>query len=142
MRIELELPELPEFPDGFPDYWLNILFTNNRQTSYQVRAMTTTYVRLVEAAMTEYRQARSLVHAVWSNGGTKGWLGIHNRACAYFESCLTNMHRAVRFMMKILSRPDVPRALKDLFPNKPLFTRSHIADRICNVRDAIHHLTR
>ena len=32
MTFELKLPELPEYPDGFPDYWLNILFRNNPST--------------------------------------------------------------------------------------------------------------
>jgi hypothetical protein len=139
MIFELNLPELSEYPDGFPDYWLNILFRNNQSTvSYKGRAAITTYVRLVEAAMTEYREARSLIHKAWNGDG----MGLRDniRACAYFEACLLNMHRAARFMISIRSSRDVPRALKDLFPGKPLFTRPHIADRIRDVRDEIHHL--
>jgi hypothetical protein len=30
MRVQLELPELTEYPDGFPAHWLNIFFTKNR----------------------------------------------------------------------------------------------------------------
>ena len=88
--------------------------------------------------MTEYREARPLIHKAWNDDG----MGLRDniRACAYFEACLTNMHRAVLFMRRILNRPDVPKALKNLFPDKPLFTRSHITDRICNVRNAIQHL--
>jgi hypothetical protein len=65
MRVQLELPELTEFPNGFPAHWMNIIFTKNRPDTYQIHAITTTYVRLVEAAMEDYRQARLRVHAVW-----------------------------------------------------------------------------
>ena len=41
MYIQLELPDLVEFPKGFPNYWLNILFTNNRLDTYRVHAITT-----------------------------------------------------------------------------------------------------
>ena len=116
MLFKLNLPELSEYPDGFPDYWLNIQLRNNPSTvSYKGRAVITTYVRLVEAAMTEYSEGQSLeLHKAWNEDG----MGLRDniRACAYFEACLSNMHRAVRFMIGIRSSRDVPRALKDLFP--------------------------
>ncbi len=140
MRIQLELPELTEFPNGFPRHWLNIIFTGNRPDTYQIHAITTTYVRLVEAAFAEYRQGRLLFHAVWNGDRSTIPIGPHNLACASFESCLTNMHRAVQCMLKIRGRPDVPQALKDLIPKKPRFTEARIADRIRDVRHAIQHL--
>jgi hypothetical protein len=51
MRVQLELPELTEFPNGFPAHWMNVFFTKNRPDTYQIHAITTTYLRLVEAAM-------------------------------------------------------------------------------------------
>ncbi len=139
MRIELGLPDLAEFPKGFPDYWLNITFTNNQPIPYKVRAIITTYVRLVEAAIIEYRQARSLMHSVW-NDSLSTRLGDHHRAAANFEACITNMHRAVRFMIQIRHRTDIPTELKKRIPQKPQFTEYRISNRIRNVRDAIHHL--
>jgi hypothetical protein len=139
MHFELKLSELPEFPDGFPDYWLNILFRNNPSTvSYQVRAVITTYVRLVEAATTEYREARSLIHKAWNDDG----MGLRDniRACAYFEACLSNMHRAVLFMRRIRNHHDVPDELKNKFKSEPQFIGPGIAEQICNVRHAIQHL--
>ena len=50
------------------------------------------------------------------------------------------MHRAVRCMLKIRGRPDVPQALKDLLPVRPRFVEARVADRIRDVRDAIQHL--
>jgi hypothetical protein len=67
-------------------------------------------------------------------------LEVHTMASAYFEACLTNMHRAVRCMIKIRSRPDVPADLKSLIPKKPRFTEPRVADRIRDVRDAAQHL--
>jgi hypothetical protein len=141
MRVQLELPELTEFPNGFPAHWLNIIFTKNRPDTYQIHAITTTYVRLVEAAMEDYRQARLRVHAVWIHRDPSSIpIGANNMASAYFEACLTNMHRAVRCMIKIRSRHDVPKDLKSLIPKKPLFTKGQVADRIRDVRDAVQHL--
>lgn len=141
MRVQLELPDLPEFPHGFPRHWMNVIFTGNRPDTYQIYAITTTYVRLVEAAFAEYRQGRSLVHATWNRRDPSTIpIGAHNLACASFKSCLTNMHRAVRCMLKIRGRPDVPQALKDLLPVRPRFVEARVADRIRDVRDAIQHL--
>jgi len=138
LYIELELPDLQGFPDGFRDYWLNITFTNNPPIAYHIRGIVTNYVRLVEAAMADYRHARLLTHSGWTL--TTAWGRDHNRACGYFEACLSNMHRAIRFMKRILNHPEIPQTLKNLFSNKPLFTRTSVADRICNIRNAIHHL--
>jgi hypothetical protein len=139
MRVRLELPELMEFSSGFPAHWMNIIFTRNRPDTYQVHTIITTYVRLVEAAMAEYRQARLFVHAFWNHHGSLQ-IGAHNMAGAYFEACLTNMHRAVRCLIKIRSRRDVPEDLKRLIPEKPRFTEDRIASRIRDVRDAVQHL--
>jgi hypothetical protein len=141
MRIQLELPELPDFPNGFPRHWLNVIFTGNRPDTYQIHAITTTYVRLVEAAFAEYRQGRSYIYATWVHRDPATIpIGTHNLACASFESCLTNMHRAVRCMLKIRGRPDVPQGLKDLLAVRPRFAEARVADRIRDVRDAIQHL--
>lgn len=140
-RFQLEMPELTEFPNDFPGHWMNILFTKTRPDTYQIHALTTTYVRLVEAAMEDYRLARGLVDEVWVHRDPSSIpIGAHNRASAYLEACLTNMHRAVRCMNKIRNRPDVPSDLKSLIPQRVRFTEPLIADRIRDVRDAVHHL--
>jgi hypothetical protein len=139
MRIQLEIPELTEFSNGFPSHWVNIIFTRNRPDTYQIHAIVTTYVRLVEAAMAEYRQGRLLVHAFWNHHGSLQ-MSAHNMAAAYFEACLTNMHRAVQCMIKIRGRRDVPEDLKSLIPKKPRFTEDRIASRIRDVRHAVQHL--
>ena len=66
MHVKIEIPELKEYLRGFPQYWLNVTLLGNRPESHQVNAITTTYVRLVEGALTEYRQARSLVFSFWN----------------------------------------------------------------------------
>jgi hypothetical protein len=110
MYVKIDIPELTEYPRGFPDHWLNIIYTSNRPDTYQIHAITTTYVRLVEAAMAEYRRARPLVCTFWNDNDSLR-LGAYHSATAYFEACITNMHRAVRCMIKIRSRTDVPAGL-------------------------------
>ena len=75
-------------------------------------------MRLVEAATTEYREARSLIHKAWNDDG----MGLRDniRACAYFEACLSNMHRAV-LSMKDYEAAMTSQSRKGQFPGEPQF---------------------
>jgi hypothetical protein len=141
MRIKLDLPELTEFQNGFPGYWMSVIFMGNRPDTYHTHAITATYVRSVEAAFFEYRQGRSLVYKTWVDRHPSTIpIGTQNLACSSFEQCLTSMHRCVRCMLRIRGGREVPQALKDLIPTRPRFVEDRIADRIRGVRDAIQHL--
>ena len=138
MKLKLEIPELTEFANGFPAFWVGSLFLTQQPTTYQVRAVVTTYIRLVESAMVQYRQAREFVYAFWNHGGSLN-IGATNLASSHFEACLTNMHRAGRCLVQIRRRTDVPQDIKALFPTKPRFIEDRVAERVRNMRDATQH---
>ena len=54
MHIRIEASEIAEYAAGFPKYWLKFLFIEALSVRYQINALANTYVRLVEAAITEY----------------------------------------------------------------------------------------
>jgi hypothetical protein len=139
MHVKIEIPELKEYLRGFPEYWLNVTFMGNRPENNQVNAITTTYVRLVEGALTEYRQARLLVFSFWNEHRSLA-LGPATLSATYFEACLSDMHRATRFMICLRGHPDTPAGMRALIPKKPRFAEDRVADRIRNMRDAIQHL--
>lgn len=139
MIVEIALPELTLYPNGFPSHWLNIIFLGNRPDEYKIHAIVTTYVRLVEGAYVHYKLARQHVRAVW-NTHTSLAIGSHNLSATYFEDCINSMHRAVLCMRRIRSYPEVPDDFKNLFPNKPQFTTDAVANRLRRIRDTIQHM--
>ena len=51
MHVSIELPDITEYPKGFPQYWVKSVFVRRVSANYQVNALASTYVRLVEAAL-------------------------------------------------------------------------------------------
>jgi hypothetical protein len=139
MIVEIAIPELTEYPSGFPGHWMNITFLGNRPDEYKIHAIVTTYVRLVEGAYVHYGNARRLVQAFWDNHKAIA-IGSHNLSAIYFEDCINSMHRAVLCMKRIRRNPEVPEGLKNMFPDTPHFTKDAIANRIRGIRDAIQHM--
>jgi hypothetical protein len=139
--MDMQIPEAPSYPNGFPNHWLNVYFLNNKPGSYQSHAITTTYVRCVEAALSDYSLARALTLEFWDvSTGFK--YGAINAATSHFESCLTNMHRAVRCMIALHSRTDLPSDFKALILPKPTFTKGVIEHRIRTIRAMVQHMER
>jgi hypothetical protein len=139
MIVEIAIPELTQYPNGFPSHWMNIIFLGNRPDDYKSHAIITTYVRLVEGAYVHYRNARQLVQAVWNNHGAIA-IGSHNLSSIYFEDCINSMHRAVLCMKGIRHNREVPEGLRSMFPDTPHFTKDAIANRIRGIRDVIQHM--
>ena len=54
MYVEFDVPDINEYPKGFPEYWLKSLFIQSPSERYQINALASTYMRLVEAALVEY----------------------------------------------------------------------------------------
>ncbi len=137
MIVRTEIPELTVYPDGFPRYWFNLTFTNNRADDYRVNAIVTTYVRLVEAAHTQYREARRLIMGVWDRS-----LGLYeiNHAATQIENCITSMHRAILCMERIRGNANVPVEIKALIPERPGFSTNIVANRLKIIRNTIQHL--
>jgi hypothetical protein len=132
MIVEIAIPELTLYPDGFPSRWLGIIFFGNRRDEYKIHAIITTYIRLVEGAYVHYKNARQRAQAFWNNHASVDMFS-HNLSATYFEDCINSMHRAILCMKRIHSYPEVPADLKNLFPKEPQFTADAVADRIREV---------
>jgi len=139
MYVSIELPDINEYPNGFPEYWLNCIFNGPISTDYRVNSLVSTYVRLVEASLIEYRLAHVRLGEFWKTHDSIN-IGAMNKAISHFEACILNMHRAIRCFVRLRRSPYAPQELKDLLrKDKPSFVADKITDRLANVRDAIHH---
>ncbi len=139
MIVEIAIPELTLYPNGFPQHWLNILFLGKRPESFKIHAIVTTYVRLVEGAYVHYRLARQCVHNLWNTHDSIA-IGSHNLSATYFEDCINSMHRVVLCMKRIRGLKEVPTDLKRLFPVEPNFATEAVAMRLRKIRDTIQHM--
>jgi hypothetical protein len=139
MYISIEVPDITDYPKGFPQYWLKALFVRSVSTDYQVRALAGTYVRLIEAAFVEYRIGAAKLREFWDTHDSFN-LGAMNRSIAHFESCLSDMHRAVNCYRRLRRhRGQDPLSLA-LNNERPSFAADSVADQLRFMRDEIHHL--
>ena len=83
MYVSIELPDINEYPNGFPSYWHNYIFNGSISTDYRVNSLTSTYIRLVEASLTKYRMAQSRLNEFWKTHDSINLAAI-NRAIAHF----------------------------------------------------------
>lgn len=140
MYVTIEIPEIAEFPNGFQSYWAKTLFIGKVSADYKINALASTYMRLVEAALVEYRLARPQLNAFWNTHDSFNLSAMH-RAISHFETCLTNMHRAISCFVRFRRRPEVPDELRaTLNKEKPEFIAARVSDRLREMRNAIHHL--
>lgn len=139
MYVHIEAPEITEYAAGFPQYWLKSIFIQSVSTRYQVNALASTYVRLVEAAITEYNLGIVKLREFW-NMHTSLNLGAMHRSMSHFESCLSNMYRATNCFRKLRRHRDQDPLSVALNADKPSFATDAIADRFRLMRHEVHHL--
>jgi hypothetical protein len=140
MYIHIQVPDIDEYPQGFPSYWLKRTFINSISTSYQINALATTYVRLVEAALTEYRLGQAKLNEFWSTHTSLN-LGAMHRSISHFENCLFDMNRAINCFTRLRRHKDLPATLRQtLNEERPTFVAAAVADQIREMRNAVHHL--
>lgn len=140
MYLEFDIPEIREYQKGFLQFWAKIVFLGAFQTNFQLRALAVTYVRLVEAALVEYRLGESKLKEFWNTHDSFN-ISAMNRSVSHFESCLSNMHRAIICFTRFRRHISLPEDLKKLLnEQKPNFISSKISDQVRNIRNDIHHL--
>lgn len=140
MHILFDVPEVAEHPNGFPGYWLQILFISTPSQNFQINALTTTYVRLVEAALVEYRLGEAKLKEYWNTHSSINLAAI-NRSVSHFESCLSDMHRAVNCFRRLRRHKDLPDGLRTvLSAEKPRFVADRVSDQLRDFRNEMHHL--
>lgn len=133
------MPVAQAIPDTFTQYWLRSIFIRSASTRFEINALTSTYVRLVSAALVEYEEGSKRLREFWSTH-TSVNLSAMNRSTSYFESCIFNVNRAINCFRRLRGdRLHDPIALA-LRQQKFLFSQDEIADRIREMRNEIHHL--
>lgn len=138
MRVSFDIPELNGCSSGFPDFWMKTLFIGPVSPNFQVNALSTMYVRLVEAALLEYSLGRQSLLQFWSTH-TSIALGAMHRSVSHFESCLSNTHRAKQAFSRLRNHPEIGDLSRALNEPRPNFIRSSFSDKLRNIRNEIHH---
>jgi hypothetical protein len=139
MLVEFDLPEVSEPRAAVSSYWLRYLFVGTPSQNRQINALASTYMRLTEAAVVEYGLAAAALREVWGNHTSVG-LGAMHRSIAHFEACVTDMHRAIAAYRRLRSHRDRDPLSVHVAVLKPSFLSDRVANRVRNMRDAIHHL--
>ncbi|MFZ2148278.1 MAG: hypothetical protein WAV28_13760 [Sedimentisphaerales bacterium] len=140
MYVSIEVPEIKEYSIGFPQYWLKALFIGPISLQFQINALATTYIRLVEAALAEYRLGQSKLKEFWDTHDSLNLAAMY-RAVSHFESCLSDMHRAINCFTRLRRHRDLPEGLRlALNEQKPRFIADQISDQLRLIRNDIHHL--
>ena len=60
MYVEFDAPDLREYEKTLLSYWAKTIFIGPISNEYQVNALASTYVRLVDAAVAEYKDRKSV----------------------------------------------------------------------------------
>lgn len=119
------------------------MFSQFPTSSWKVNVLTSTFVGLAQNVEVEYKQACVYVEDLYvhsrKNGGFS--LGSMHMMSRRFEDVISNAHRSIRAFTKLRGHKDAPRHFRDyLNANRPAFSSDAIADRVRDMRNAIHHL--
>ena len=140
MRVDIEIPDLGPLPSYFSHHVVVSFFTPSETlVPYPAYALAMTIVRLVDAAGAEYNEARRLTLKFWQTHDALQ-IGAVTRGTAYFESCLTNMHRAIAATRSLRGKFGKNSVIQGLLPKAPSFTKGKIAAQVKDIRNAIQHL--
>ena len=94
MYITISLPPGPTVLTAVPQYWTQYFFRGSPSELYEVNALASTYLRLVEAAAAEYQLASTALREFWAEHNSLG-LPMMHRSISHFESCISDVHRAI-----------------------------------------------
>lgn len=138
MYVELELPEVKVDYQIFGGFWLRSMFGGGLPDNYQVSALATTFVRLVESAIREYNMGIAGTREYWTTHD-KIALGAIQQATSHFESCISDMHRAAKCFTR-LRRHQHLGTLSAINSRRPSFVSASVHDQLRNARNEIHHM--
>lgn len=139
MYVTVSIPDIEEYPQGFPQFWLNSLLVASVSSNHQIVALAKTYVRLVEAALAEYKLGAQKLREFWDTHDSFN-LGAAHRAVSHFESCLSDMYRATNCFRRLRRHPQGDGLSIALNEERAGFATDAVADRFRLVRHEIHHL--
>ncbi|MGJ7521762.1 hypothetical protein ACSFA0_14850 [Variovorax sp. LT1P1] len=141
MIIRFDFPKVTAIGGTLQGHWLRGTPWGRRVYQYdrEVRALETTFLRLVESALLEYDQMEESIRSFWETS-TYVNFGAMNAAVSNAEICVTNMHRAARIFNRLLRRPNMNRELCQLLDFRgKAFRTDAVTGRLGDIRNAIHH---
>ncbi len=139
MDVIISLPTGPKVLSSQSHYWTQYLFRGSPSELYEINALASTYMRLVEAAVAEYQLASIALREFWANHYSLGLPLIH-RSISHFETCVSDVHRAIDTYRRLRNHKSRDPLSIYLADHKPAFVSDSVASRFREVRDAIHHL--
>src|SRR5438445_7819032 len=107
MHIAYQIPSIADFPNGFPEYWLESMFNRSISDEYTINSLVSTYVRLVDSALSEYRLGDVQLRDFWDTH-TSIKLSAMHKSISHYETCITNMHRAIRCFTRLRKNGNTP----------------------------------
>ena len=139
MYVEFDLPVVTQPHTAVSTYWNRYLFVGSPSQNQHINALASTYMRLAEAAIMEYDLGCRALRQVWADDTSLGLRAMH-RSISHFESCVSDMHRAISAYRRLRRHKAMDPLSLYLAKCKPAFATDAIASQIRIVRDAIHHL--
>ena len=138
MYVVLELPDVKVSYNAFGSFWLNSMFVGGVSSDRQIQVLASTFVRLVESAIREYNMGVARTKEYWRTHD-KIALGAIQQATSHFESCVSDMHRAVKFYTRLRRHPRLG-PLSSINDQRPGFVSAAVHDQLRNTRNEIHHM--
>lgn len=139
MHVVIDAPSIDGYPAGFSGFWVRAMFGPTVSTNYHIFALASTYVRVVESALIEYRLGQERLHEFWETGATVKLSAAHS-AITHFETCLSNMYRATNCYRRLRRHPAQDPLSLELNKHRPPFASDPIAKRFNKVRNEVHHM--
>lgn len=135
--IEQQIPDLSTLNRRWVGHFIKAMMSDGNET-YQYQALKANYIRLTDSAIQMYGVARNLTFEYWDlHDGVH--ISAYSTASSYFESCLTNVHRASQHMHSLLSGPNSGE-LKKVLPAALTFTSNEFKKKISVLRNTVQHL--
>jgi len=138
MYVVLELPDVEVNYHVFGSFWLKSMFGGGLPADYQVATLASTFVRLVESAIRDYNMGVAGTKQYWGTHD-KIALGAIQQATSHFESCISDMHRAVKCFTRLRRHPNLG-SLNVINSQRPNFVSASVHDQLRNARNEIHHM--
>lgn len=138
MKVEFNIPELDD--SGIRSgRILQRIFRAEGPKNYQDNAVLENLVRLTHHAAVEYNLGREGTHKYWNPSGATLHMGAIHRATTHFETCVTNVHRAIRFLQVIRQNEQILPNARGNLPIALGIYGEDLQTKIRNFRHAIQH---
>jgi len=138
MYIEFDIPNV-EQRSTLLEYWVKATMIGSPSHRYQINALTSTYIRLVESCLVEYESGAARLREFW-NTHTSFNLTAMNRSICHFEVCVTNACRAIHCYRRLRNDRERDPIALHLSADRPSFISDAVAKRFVEIRNQIQHL--